>query len=121
VTVNKTTPVARSTVESARLLVETADSWGQPVPDAIRAIARAGEASIAVELVPAAGVILNGQAPRSVTDASRHQGAADRQRMIRRDVERLVRDIEVVQRESPEIFMGLADRPRVDETCCAVR
>ncbi len=21
----------------------------------------------------------------------------------------------------PEIFMGLADRPRVDETCCAVR
>ena len=22
---------------------------------------------------------------------------------------------------TPEIFMGLADRPRVDETCCAVR
>ena len=22
---------------------------------------------------------------------------------------------------APEIFMGLADRPRVDETCCAVR
>lgn len=106
---SKTIPVARSTVESARLLVETADSWGQPVPDAIRAIAHASEASIAVELVPAAGVILNGEAPRSVTAASRRQGAAERQHMIRRDVERLVRDIEVVQRESPEVLVEVVD------------
>jgi len=108
--VSKTIPVTRSTVESARLLVETADKWGQPVPDAIRAIAHAGEASVTVELVPAAGVTtLNGEAPRSVTDASRHQGAADRQRMIRRDVERLVQDIEEVQRESPEVLAEVVD------------
>ena len=111
---SKTIPVTRSNVESARLLVETADKWGQPVPEAIRAIAHADEASIeasiAVELVPAAGVTtLNGEAPRSVTDASRHQGAAERQRMIRSDVERLVRDIEEVQRESPEVLVEVVD------------
>ena len=43
---SKTIPVTRSNVESARLLVETADKWGQPVPEAIRAIAHAGEASV---------------------------------------------------------------------------
>ena len=106
----KTIQVTRSTVESARLLVETADTWGQPVPEAIRAIAHADEASITVVLVPAAGVTtLNGEAPRSVTDASRHQGAADRQRGIRLDVERLVRDIEVVVRESPEVLAEVVD------------
>ena len=106
---SKTIPVARSTVESARLLVETADSWGQPVPAAIRAIAHASEAGNAVELVPAAGVILNGEAPRPVTDANGRQDAAERQRLIRRDVERLVRDIEVVQRESPEVLVEVVD------------
>ena len=107
---SKTIPVTRSTVESARLLVETADTWGQPAPEAIRAIAHADEASITVEHVPAAGVTtLNGEAPRSVTDASRHQGAAERQRIIRSDVERLVRDVEEVQRESPEVLVEVVD------------
>jgi len=70
--VSKTIPVTRSTVESARLLVETADMWGQPVPEAIRAIAHAGEAGIKVELVPAAGLILNGAPPSpSVTPIDR--------------------------------------------------
>ena len=112
---SKTIPVTRSTVESARLLVETADMWGQPVPEAIRAIAHAGEAGIKVELVPAAGLILNGAAPKPVSDtnresdANRQSEAADRQRMIRLDVERLVRDIEVVQHESPEVLAEVVD------------
>jgi hypothetical protein len=95
--VGKTIQVTRSTVESARLLVETADTWGQPVPEAIRAIAHAGQASV------------NGAAPQPVSDAERQTGAADRQRGIRLDVERLVRDIEVVERESPEVLAEVVD------------
>jgi len=91
------------------LLVETADRWGQPVPEAIRAIAHAGEAGFTHELVPVPGVILNGEAPRSLSDGSRPSDAGERQRTIRRDVERLVQDIEVVQRESPEVLVEIVD------------
>lgn len=105
----KTIQVTRSTVESARLLVETADKWGQPVPEAIRAIAHAGQASVNAELVPGARVVVNGAAPKPVSVAERQSGAADRQRGIRLDLERLVQDIEVVERESPEVLAEVVD------------
>lgn len=42
----KTIPISRAQAETARLLVETADKWGEPLPAGVRAMARAltGEA-----------------------------------------------------------------------------
>jgi hypothetical protein len=42
----KTISISRAQAEAARLLVETADKWGEPVPAGVRAMARAltGEA-----------------------------------------------------------------------------
>lgn len=42
----KTIPISRAQAEAARLLVETADKWGEPLPAGVRAMARAltGEA-----------------------------------------------------------------------------
>jgi len=41
----KSIQVTRAQAESARLLVETADKWGQPVPPGVRALAKAATAS----------------------------------------------------------------------------
>lgn len=37
----KTITISRAQAEAARMLVETADKWGEPVPAAVRAMARA--------------------------------------------------------------------------------
>ena len=37
----KTISISRAQAEAARLLVETADKWGDPVPAGVRAMARA--------------------------------------------------------------------------------
>jgi hypothetical protein len=37
----KTISISRAQAEAARLLVETADKWGEPVPDGVRAMANA--------------------------------------------------------------------------------
>ena len=37
----KTISISRAQAEAARLLVETADKWGEPVPAGVRAMARA--------------------------------------------------------------------------------
>ena len=57
----KTIHVTRAKADSARLLVETADFWGQPVHAAIRAIARAAAAA------PVAS--LRNPKPRNIEDA----------------------------------------------------
>ena len=36
-----TIPITRSRAEAARLLVQTADRWGQPVPAGVREMAKA--------------------------------------------------------------------------------
>jgi hypothetical protein len=40
-TAPKTIAITRAQAEAARLLVETADKWGEPVPAGVRAMARA--------------------------------------------------------------------------------
>jgi hypothetical protein len=37
----KTIAISRAQAEAARLLVETADKWGEPVPAGVRAMAKA--------------------------------------------------------------------------------
>ena len=37
----KTISITRTQAEAARLLVETADKWGEPVPAGVRAMAKA--------------------------------------------------------------------------------
>ena len=37
----KTITISRAQAEAARMLVETADKWGEPVPAGVRAMARA--------------------------------------------------------------------------------
>jgi hypothetical protein len=37
----KTITISRAQAEAARILVETADKWGEPVPAGVRAMARA--------------------------------------------------------------------------------
>ncbi len=37
----KTITISRAQAEAARMLVETADKWGEPVPVGVRAMARA--------------------------------------------------------------------------------
>ncbi len=37
---SKTISISRAQAEAARLLVETADKWGEPVPAGVRAMAR---------------------------------------------------------------------------------
>jgi hypothetical protein len=38
---SKTITISRAQAEAARMLVETADKWGEPVPAGVRAMARA--------------------------------------------------------------------------------
>ena len=38
---SKTIAISRAQAEAARLLVETADKWGEPVPAGVRAMAKA--------------------------------------------------------------------------------
>lgn len=50
-TTPKTIPITRAQAEAARLLVEVADKWGEPVPAGVRAMAKSlnGSATVRTE------------------------------------------------------------------------